>query len=113
MEHRIAKQMNEWRNEAKAFKGFPAMFWAGRLSIMAGAVAQGGIATLSENVLLLDSVRREYDNAIMSEPRLSVELWEAMAQFAEEFNQHTNATPINPDLKPPLAAGSDGAKVAE
>jgi len=114
MEQRVAKQMNKWRHEVKIFDGLPSMFWAGRMAYVATRLTEGSnlLSLMSFNLMLLDKVRREYDAAVTKEPRL-VDWLQPTGKLMEKFNQHTNATSFDPDLKPPTAVISKGTKAPE
>jgi hypothetical protein len=105
MEKRIAEQMNEWRNQTKEFEGVRPLYWAGILSYVAMRLTAGSniLRLMSYNLELLDRVRREYDNSIMTESGLSKDTKEAFVEFVEKYNKHVNVTPFNADLKPPAA----------
>jgi hypothetical protein len=64
------EEVRRLQKEAVKFAKTPgnnsALFWAGRLSMAAGAVVQSNTANLSSNIAWLDTIRQEYDADIFS-----------------------------------------------
>ena len=57
------------RREAKEFGakgGNETLFWAGRMSELVGQLLRADLRNVSETATLLDQVKREYDDRIIS-----------------------------------------------
>lgn len=63
------KTIELWKNDAEAFDGNLAMFWAGRMSIAAGIVVRASAVQLSGAIELLDDCRAMYDAIVFEEAR--------------------------------------------
>ena len=54
-----------WEAESRLFTGSKMLFWAGRLSIVAGTVCTANAFNISNRVKLLDMVRERYDDEVI------------------------------------------------
>jgi hypothetical protein len=68
-------QISILRGEAKEFGakgGNETLFWAGKMSDLAGILLRSDLRSMSETATLLGQVKREYDNRIISSANTSV-----------------------------------------
>jgi hypothetical protein len=57
---------DKWLEEADAFKGDKALYWAGRMSICVALIENSSVVNLSERITQLISCKNKYDSIIFS-----------------------------------------------